>query len=160
MARWAQAGIPHKGWSCSTVIDLGEGASDDDFLELCQMCQKERIRYVHVMDHPEYDGELRVGCICAGKMSEDRVGAKAREKVLRNKAARRKKWLSRKWRTSAAGNSYLNLDGMNIGVFRKNGRWSVRIGGSFSNRSFSNEAEAKLYLFEAFWKKLNQEKDH
>lgn len=158
MSRWDQKGIPHRGWSCIDVIDLGDDGSRDDFFEQCSMCGQEKIRYVHVMCHPKFVGEQRVGCVCAGKMTDDYAGAKARERVIRNKSARKKKWLSRKWRTSASGNKYINIDGLNIGVFVKNGRWSARIEDQFSKKSFSTEDEAKLHLFEAYWKKTNEEK--
>lgn len=30
--KWAEAGVPHRGWKCLDVIDL------DDNLATCQMC--------------------------------------------------------------------------------------------------------------------------
>lgn len=83
------------------------------------MCGQEKVRYIHIMSHPVYPDELRVGCICAGKISDDYVGAKNRDTKLKNKAARKKNWLTRQWRTSASGNPYLNLDGYNMEVFEK-----------------------------------------
>lgn len=52
--RWSSAGIPHKGWTCVDVIDLranGEQPEDTDYAT-CQMCGNEKIRFVHVMQHP------------------------------------------------------------------------------------------------------------
>ena len=71
--RWDNMGIPHKGWSCIDVIDLrGDGAgSDETSYETCQMCGHEKIRYVHVMEHCDLEDSLRVGCVCAEKMSDD-----------------------------------------------------------------------------------------
>jgi hypothetical protein len=109
------------------------------------------------MIHPVFSEEQRVGCICAGKMTNDYEGAKGRERILRNKFARKKKWLQRRWRVSASGNKYLNINGMNIGVFSKNGRWAARIGDQFSKKTFLTEDAAKLHLFEAYWKKLTKE---
>jgi hypothetical protein len=49
-------------------------------------------------------------------MSGDYEGPKRREAKLRNRAVRRTRWLQRKWRVSAKGNSFLNVDGHNLGV--------------------------------------------
>ena len=65
--KWAEPGVPHKGWSCDAVTDLGEP------LEICGMCETAEIRYVHSMSHPEYPDVLDVGCICAEHMEEDYV---------------------------------------------------------------------------------------
>ena len=98
--RWDQPGVPHKGWHCVDVVDLradGEPADETDYAT-CQMCGNEKIRYVHIMEHPDLDETFDVGCVCAEKMSGDYEGPKRREAKLRNRAARRTRWLQRKWR--------------------------------------------------------------
>ena len=152
---WDKSNVPHKGWTCVSVYDVrGDGCPvDETEYETCEMCGKERIRYVHTMEHDEHSS-LNVGCICACKMSNDYVGPKQRERILRNKAARRTAWLTREWKKSAEGNLYLNLEGYNIGVFENRwnlGRWSYRIGGIFSKDNYATDKDAKLALFEEFW---------
>jgi hypothetical protein len=71
--KWSQAGVPHRGWTCIGVDDLEEPD------HICEMCEHAEVRYVHVMTHPDYEGELLVGCICAGRMEEDYQRAKERE---------------------------------------------------------------------------------
>ena len=156
VGRWNEPGIPHRGWICTGVEDLADVTSSDVFYETCMMCGQEKIRYVHIMSHFDFDNELRVGCICAGKMSDDYAGAKDREKELRNKASRKLKWLSRRWRTSKKGNSYLNIDGNNIGIFPRNGVWYCRINDLFGNKGFRTENEAKIQLFEMLWQQRNR----
>lgn len=34
------------------------------------MCGNEKIRYVHILPHPEFNGEIRAGCSCTAKMME------------------------------------------------------------------------------------------
>lgn len=153
---WDKPGVPHKGWSCVDVIDIrGFGQDADETLyETCRMCGHENIRYVHVMEHRDFAGQLRVGCVCAEKMTGDYVGPKQRERKLKSKASRRAKWLTRKWRRSAKGNAFLNISGHNLGIFPnqfKPGWWKYRIGRDFSSESFPSEEGAKLALFEAFW---------
>lgn len=71
--RWDKKDIPHKGWTEIGMEDLGEEAEfgEDIEYERCEMCGNEKIRYVHIMTHPEFPGELRVGCICACHMTDD-----------------------------------------------------------------------------------------
>lgn len=46
--KWSQRDVPHKGWTCVRVDDLGEPSVT------CEMCEFQAIRYVHHMSHPEY----------------------------------------------------------------------------------------------------------
>ena len=153
--RWDQSGIPHRGWRCVDVVDVRAGPRPEDEIgyATCEMCGKEKIRFVHTMEHGEHE-PLDVGCICAEKMSEDYVTPRRWEQKLRNRAARRSKWLTRRWRVSAKGNEYLNVDGLNLVVFPKTGRpgsWSYRIGGEFAREAFDTEDAAKLTMFDAYW---------
>ena len=119
--KWTQPGVPHKGWTCVDIEDLGSLA------HVCQMCEVQDVRYGHTMEHPDYAEELRVGCVCAGHMEEDLVGARAREDTFKASRSRRARWLTRQWRTSRSGNEYLNTDGFNVVVFRVGGGWSARL---------------------------------
>ena len=114
--RWDQSGVPHKGWDCVDVVDLRAdgGPADETDYATCQMCGNEKIRYVHVMTHPDLAENLEVGCVCAEKMSNDYEGPKRREAKLRNRAVRRKRWRQRKWRVSAKGNNFLKSNGDNL----------------------------------------------
>ena len=73
MARWDRPGIPHKGWNYIGIEDFGEDALPGEEIpyEQCEMCGNEKIRYVHILTHPEFNGEIRVGCSCAAKMMEN-----------------------------------------------------------------------------------------
>lgn len=155
---WDKPGVPRKGWRCVGYYDLREDGQDPEDTEYatCEMCGHEQIRYVHTMAHDNYE-TLDVGCICAEKMSEDYLTPRRNEARLKNRASRRKKWLSRKWRLSSKGNHYLNADGYNLGIFpnqRRPGLWNFWIGKQFSAQSYSSIEEAKLALFDAFWKIL------
>jgi len=152
--RWDTAGVPHKGWTCVDVIDLradGEPADETDYAT-CQMCGNEKIRYVHIMEHPDLEEQFEVGCVCAEKMSDNYEGPRRREAKLRNRAARRTRWLQRAWRRSAKGNSFLNLEGHNLVVYpTKTGRWGYKIGDRFGPKTYPTAEEAKLALFDDFW---------
>jgi hypothetical protein len=90
------------------------------------MCEAQEVRYVHTMEHPGCAEELRVGCICAGHMEEDLVGARKREDAFKASRSRRARWLTREWRTSRACNEYLNTDGFNVVVYPIGAAWGAR----------------------------------
>lgn len=148
--KWAQAGVPHKGWRCVDIEELEQQE------HLCEMCEARLVRFVHVMENDRFDGALRVGCVCAGHMEGDIEGARSREASFKNSRSRRSRWLSRSWRTSAAGNPYLNTnDGFNVVVYRQGAAWGARVehrtsGFSRSSRQRHSTADAaKLAAFDA-----------
>jgi hypothetical protein len=46
--KWSVPGIPHSGWTCVAVTDLGEVGP------ICEMCETQAIRYVHTMENPRH----------------------------------------------------------------------------------------------------------
>lgn len=157
--KWSKPGVPHRGWTCVDIEDLEEPSA------VCEMCEKQEIRYVHYMEHAEYPEVLRVGCVCAGRMEENYERAKRREGALRLAAGRKRRWLTRKWRTSLRGNPFLNVDGYNVVVFCRQGHggkdiWGFRVANRVSDDSISSrrpyptEDAAKLRAFDAIiWMK-------
>ncbi len=67
--KWAEAGVPNKGWSCVDTEDLGEPSAT------CETCEAHETRYEHYMQHPSYPDALSCGCMCAGQIVEDHEGA-------------------------------------------------------------------------------------
>jgi hypothetical protein len=151
--KWSRPGVPHKGWVCIDIEDLGEPTA------VCEMCETQEIRYVHYMQHPTYAEALGCGCICAGRMEEDYASAHKREKALRNAASRKQRWLSRAWRVSSNGNPYINADGYNIVVFPvqsfSGGGWGFRVKNRNTDASLQSRNPcpscdaAKLRAFDA-----------
>ncbi|WP_044876543.1 hypothetical protein [Paenibacillus sp. IHBB 10380] len=115
-------GIPHRGWKSIEMIDLGEGLegldADErkDYYETCQMCSQEGIRFVHVMEHPNFSDQLRVGYKCAERMEEDYINPKKRESELRNKYNRRHNFLKKEWSRNSKGNYCLKYRGYYITI--------------------------------------------
>ena len=146
--KWSVAGVPHKGWKCVDLEDQGKATA------ICEMCEAQSIRYVHVMEHPEYKDVLRVGCICAGHMEQDPAAARAREARATSEAARRVRWLSRSWRVSAKGNRYVTARGYRTTVYPARGGWKFTVAAVEetnvvrSHRSFATSDEAKLAAFD------------
>jgi len=152
--KWSQTGVPHKGWTCIDIEDLG--APD----VVCEMCESQEIRYVHHMSHESYPESLQVGCVCAGHMEENLAAAKGRETSMKSRAGKRKRWVSRHWKRSAKGNHWLEADGYRVTVYRKASGWGVTIaavGGSLekhSQRFYATEHQAMLAAFDVISKLL------
>lgn len=119
------------------------------------MCEVQDVRCVHVMEHANYAETLRVGCICAGHMEENLVGARLREGAFKARRSRRDRWLSRSWGVSRAGNQYLNADGFNVVVYPVRDGLGARIEhretglGRALERRYATEKHAKLAAFDA-----------
>lgn len=159
---WNQPEVPHKGWQFVNVIDT------ETTEEVCEMCGKEHIRYVHTMAHPNYSGLLNVGCVCAEKMADDYVNPRKRERELKNAAAKRLRdnkrkiaqdaehrqaILSAQWKESKNGNPYLQVyleyrHGVRkvlAVVFKSkfNDAWAMRVDGVQSGYKHNSAAAAK-----------------
>ena len=134
--KWSEAGVPKKGWTCVGIDDLEEPS------QLCEMCESVEIRYVHIMEHPEFAGSLHVGCVCAEHMEEDYKRPREREKRLKNAAQRRRTWPRRVWRASRQGNIYINTEGFNLTVHPQARGWSVRV---VNRESGAAQSGRKIY---------------
>ena len=161
-ALWDMPGVPHKGWRLIDVYDIGGDDSTQEEISYatCEMCGHERIRYVHVLEHNDYHGPVEVGCVCAEKLTDDYVNPRAREKRLKSEAARKAKWVQRRWKTSSKGNPYLNIKGHKMGVFPdrvRRGHWKYWVDDEFSKDSYPTIQQAKLGLFEAFWGRISDD---
>lgn len=159
MVRWDREGIPHKGWIYVDVIDLGEGLLPGEQIEyaVCEMCGQDKIRYVHILRHPEVDELLHVGCECAAKMLSDYVNPLEREKNLRNKLKRRETFLRRKWTYKPdTGNYTIRYKGEYITIMKSRFGvgWGVVFHGvrrwEYRGEKIRDLDTAKLAAFELF----------
>lgn len=152
--KWSVAAVPHKGWVCVDIEDLGEPTQE------CQMCESQRIRYVHHMEHPDYSEVLEVGCVCAGHMEDDLSASRAREASMKSRAGKRSRWVSRAWKISAKGNPYITADGYRITVYPRGEGWACTVAAidrsrvQHSRRNFRTIAGAKLAAFDHITKLL------
>lgn len=105
LGKWKAAGTPHSNWEWVTEYDLGARS------KICEMCEFQTIRYVHVLKHHAFDRPLEVGRECASSMESDSGAAGRREKRLKSLAGRRLRWRSLEWETSAKGNPCARVRG-------------------------------------------------
>ncbi|ANG63132.1 hypothetical protein A8C75_12050 [Marinobacterium aestuarii] len=157
--KWSQSGVPHKGWSCEYIEDLGSPS------EVCHMCESQNIRYVHYMSHHEYPEVLAVGCVCAGHMEDDLNAAKERDVQMHSRARKRKQWLSRVWKVSQKGYDYIKSDGYIVTVYPKEKSWGATIAAEkfdFVKHSYlfyKTQEKAKLAAFDVITKLLARKKN-
>lgn len=153
--KWSVAGVPHRGWVCIEVEDLGEPS------KICEMCESTEVRFVHYMQNDTYADVLAVGCICAGHMSEDLAGARHRDDRMRSRSAKRKRWLSRRWKTSVKGNDWIKADDFIVAVYPKVNGWGATVRTTdrrfeqHSRRFYATPNEAKLAAFDLITRRLS-----
>jgi hypothetical protein len=146
--KWSARGVPHKGWHCVDIEDLGEPHAT------CEMCESQVIRYVHHMEHPAFESVLAVGCVCAGHMEDDVSAARGREASMRSRASKRTRWLTRSWRTSGNGNPTIKADGFRVTVYPRGQGFAATIaeqdgdGVFHARRNYPTVNEAKLAAFD------------
>lgn len=141
---WKRGDVPHSGWTCIGVEDLGAPVG------ICEMCGYQIIRYAHHMEHPKY-GNLRAGCVCAGRMEGDMAGARRREAELKNRQARRVNFLNRKWKCSKKGNEYLEIDGHIVVLYhdvRRKNVWKYSIDSEFCAGNYRSREQAAAAVFD------------
>ena len=140
---WKRDDVPHEGWVCVDVIDLGEPAG------ICRMCGHQIIRYVHVMRHPDYPRTIGAGCVCAGRMEGNPEAAADREAAFKNRLARRETFVQSKTKRSRKGNEYLKYKGELVTLlpdrFRP-GCWKTALRGIYTDpRPTREEALADAF---------------
>ncbi len=152
--KWSQKNVPHKGWACIDIEDTGELSTT------CEMCESQSIRYIHYMQHEQYPEVLAVGCVCAGNMESDLIGARQRDDLMRSRVQKKKRWLTRRWKISRKGNEFLVIDGFVISIFEKNGKWHGSVqaeDGTFkkySRKTYADSDRVKLAAFDLVTKQL------
>ncbi len=146
--KWSSPGVPHKGWHCVDIEDLGEPSLT------CEMCESQSVRYVHHMEHPTYSGTLQTGCVCAGHMEGNLQASRMREASMKSRSAKRKRWVSRAWKISSKGNPHIKSDGYRVTIYPRGNGWACTVAKDdnslvqHSRRNFIGMDEAKLAAFD------------
>ncbi|MCL2522186.1 MAG: ATP-dependent helicase [Erysipelotrichales bacterium] len=130
-------------WRCINIIDLNYPSG------LCQLCQKQYVRYLHVMKNNETNEIQNVGCVCAGKLEGNSAEAKSREKSYKNIVKRLETFLNKPWKTSSSGNQYRKIDGEIVTIIKdkyQKDKYRFYYQGNLSD-SYSNLEHLKKEVF-------------
>jgi hypothetical protein len=147
--KWSDPGVPHRGWVCIEIEDLGGP------IQTCEMCETQQIRFAHHMQHDDYHQVLAVGCVCSGNMEQDVAAAQERDRLMRGRSSRRRRWLTRQWRLSQKGNEWLRADGYRITIHQYGQGWGATLASELSDevlrnrRAYQTPDQAKLAAFDA-----------
>ena len=70
------------------------------------------------LQHPNFNGELRVGCVCAERMTDDYINPQKTERELKNRLNRKKNFMRREWQERNQGKYVLRYKGENITIMK------------------------------------------
>jgi len=138
--------LPREGW---TIIhsDLDDGEPSDPMP--CANCETE-IRWHFTIYHPQW-GEAVVGCDCAENLS---LGPELTE--LKSYYRRRRTFVfSPRWKACPSGN-WRNQDEHFVLVFKKNGKFALKIDRKFGDALYLSEADARARAFEVLEHRRNK----
>ncbi|MBQ9948614.1 MAG: ATP-binding domain-containing protein, partial [Oscillospiraceae bacterium] len=141
---WERDDVPHSGWYCEDVIDLGKPVG------VCEMCGYHIIRYVHRMKHADYFKTVGAGCVCAGRMEGDVEAAKKREQDFKNRQSRRNTFVTRPWKVSKNNNRYIKVNGRLVVLYYDDKRkcWRYSIDKVFDKGSYPTSEAAMEAAFD------------
>ena len=125
LKRW---NAPLSGWECADVVDVREDDKNAPLSE-CDLCGCTCVRYEHHMEHADFPFPVVVGCICAGIMEGDILKAKERERLAKNRSARRRHFIEKKWRRNAAGAYVRRHRKQDITIIQSDGIYQGFVGG-------------------------------
>lgn len=144
-------GCPQSNWTWVGCTDLkeDEGLEFDEY-ETCEFCGQESIRYVHSLEHPDWQSTIRVGRICAARYTmTSPAELAAAEAILKNRSQRRQRFPTHKsWKTSSKGNRYIEYSETHVVVMKKPDGYRLKIGDRWGKLAFPTEKEAMLRAFD------------
>lgn len=92
-------------WRVADVIDSAESGLQQADYPSCEQCGRERIRFVHIIENKSTGETKRVGSECSRLLTSDSVMTAHFERLARNAAANKGRFLkSTRWETLAGGN--------------------------------------------------------
>jgi hypothetical protein len=114
-------GAPLDRWTCVEIHDVADQDAEVPEFFTCELCDCQKVRFVHVMRHENYFEDVSVGCICAGIMEGDILAAKERDNAMKNRARRKQRFLQRKWKQSWHGCYRTKYRGTSVLIKRSEG---------------------------------------
>jgi hypothetical protein len=142
--KWRDPQVPHRGW-------IYLGCEDSGSLSMtCEMCEKEEIRHIHTVGHPDFPEEIQVGCVCAENLCEDYVGPRAAESRVKRHRSRLKTFLNRGWKPGLNGSLFRSWKGRRVLLAPRGGGWIAKVDGEGGRRLFAAMQEAGAAVFRHF----------
>lgn len=142
---WNKKSIPHKGWINQGCEDLEEATHK------CEMCDKEEIRYVHTMYHPEAPKYFKVGCVCAEKLTNDYDTPKQQLKEMMKQT----NWINHNWKKldlhEYESKNFNSVFGrVTVGVFKVDNHYQFHIDNIICTDHYTTKNEAKRFVYKQY----------
>lgn len=138
---------PSADWSCREVLDARvvhpSGKSQCDFCGT-------RIRWIHVLEHDDYDRAVEAGCCCAARLCFE-YDAEGEEREVKNRTGRMARFVDlKRWRRSRTNPENVwrfvrtpDGDKVRATVYLKDGSYGICIAAQKTNdRYFHSERYA------------------
>lgn len=143
---------PLSGWKCIRIADVREDDRDAQ-LSVCELCGCAKVRFEHYMMHPQFPQPISVGCVCAGIMEGNILKARERERIAKNRSARRRRFAAKAWFSVRRGVYTRQYNHRNIRIIEMNGLYTVEIGrliiSKYKGKPISNILSAGYAAFDA-----------
>lgn len=147
MARlWNKPNIPHRGWRYIEILDFEKN------YQICMMCDNEKIRYIHVLEHQSYPTYLHVSCVCAEKLTEDYINPKLKEKEKKQQSARYNSYFKKEWKTTVNNNYTLTFKGDKLLIYKEKSTHYYKF--KINNIWFSDKFLEIKYIKEHIYQQL------
>lgn len=108
-------------WKYIAAVDMAfekRTGKDEGRLCLCDVCNRELARFVHILEHPEH-GRVRCGKSCAAKLLGDKNLAKQMDKKAWETGVRKEIFLSKRWKANREkGTWFLFYEGHKITIMK------------------------------------------
>jgi len=141
---------PSTDWTCLEIQDSQAVSMDE--ISRCEFCST-RIRWIHILQHDQYDRLLQAGCCCASRMCLD-YDAEGAERELKNRFSRLMSFSDqRKWYTSESKPEniwrWVRVMGKKarLTVYKNHRQYGVYLPGVDHWGRYNSQADAKIVAF-------------
>ena len=115
------------------TIDVREDDPEAPLSE-CEVCGCDRVRYEHYMEHRHFPFQVMTGCICAGIMEGSILDAKERERKVKNRSARRRRFAEKEWKETIPGVYRRRYRHHEVTLYEHGGTFTVDVNGRRETR--------------------------
>jgi hypothetical protein len=116
----------------------------------CEMCEKEEIRHIHDVSHPDYPAVLHVGCVCAENLTNDYAAPRAAEAAVKRHRSRLRTFLDKGWKAGRNGSLSRAWKGHRVLLAPRGQGWIAKVDGQGGRKVFGAREDAGAAVFRHF----------
>jgi len=135
--------FPLTEWEYIRVKDLR------DKKERCPCCRRQTFRFGHILEHSDWPEPIRVGCVCAGRLTGDEEAPVRMQKVEERISKITENFFSAKWQDAGLGGIVAKVGRFKIQIMQCNGVFKFRLNdGPFCSDPSGNTHAVKMNILE------------